>query len=794
MTSRTGRAMRAAPVPGWLGEALGAALSLLGAVAVFRVPSDPVPGSLGALCAAAAVGFGSGWWIVRSRHKEFALVLSTVIFVAVVVEAAVPQPWHHDLVDAGTWHRVAAELHVASGGRLLGACVLVGVAGALGRVALGRPSPIASTSYSAVAVLPAFALVTWSVAASPGVVAALLGAGIIVLAGAVLVSGDTQARGSLSDSETRRGRPTPWHRSLLLVLGPPLIVFWALVAAVGGSGAVGAGSSQSGSATAPTTEALVTSVIGFAQQDPNVLLFRAHTALPTYWQVAILTQQANGTWGVPTTVARAVRRGRDPGNGTTDPAANPTPTSLAADVTIDAYRGDLLPVPIGATQVRSPLTTQFVDGAVVQSQPTTSGEHYVVDVAPSASTASVGVDSSEESTAPGAPKSESIPPEVRRLARMVAGTEDQPEMVQRLVGWFQSGRFHYTTAEQPAPPPGVSPVAAFLTQTKTGNCQTFTDAFAAMAQALGIPVRVAIGFTSGASVTGGESLITGADAHTWPQVYLGSTVGWESVEPTPPSTVTVSPPIGLRGVNPALTPTTQPNLSPGVTPHGTNPVLGHAPTTGRPTTPATAAAAPPTTQVGERAGSTTSTPWSLLGGALLAILTCGGILLVARRRNMRTYEDPYEGTLQAWSHCERALAKAGFECTVGQTHVDLAFRVRETIEGNGGSAEAQEPLSADFEQLANDVETVALLESEARYAGWDVGHASASVATSAARRIRAVLRRRVVRRVLRDLREASISPGREDRGTQTAAQASTQGGADEAGGVFHGPDPAGIGR
>jgi transglutaminase-like putative cysteine protease len=540
----------------------------------------------------------------------------------------------------------------------------------------------------------------------------------------------------------------------------------------------------------------VTSVIGFAQEDPSVPLFRAHTALPTYWQVAILTGQANGTWRVPATVAREMRRGdNNADGGTSDPAADATAGSLDADVTIEAYRGDLLPVPIGATQVRSPLATHFVDGAVVQVRPTTSGEHYVVGVAPSDATSSVGVDSSEENTPPRVPTAASIPPEVRRLARgVVARAEDQEEMVQRLVDWFQSGRFHYTTAEQPVPPPGVAPVVAFLTQTKTGNCQTFTDAFAAMAQSLGLPVRVAIGFTSGTPVQGGESLITGADAHTWPQVYLGSSVGWESVEPTPPSIVAVAPPLGLRSVNPALTPTTQPDTFPGGSPHATNPVPAHAPAVGHATTPTAAEASPPTMQAAGRAGSIGSTPWSLLGGALLAILTCGGLLFVARRRTARAHQDPYEVVLEAWNHCARALAKAEFECVASQTHVDLACRLRRAIEGGGVGADPQEPLQADLEQLADDVETVALLETEARYAGWDVGSASASAAALAAGRVRATLRRRVVRRALRDVRMASISPGRENLGTLAATQASTQGGADEARGVLHGADPAGVGR
>jgi len=73
----------------------------------------------------------------------------------------------------------------------------------------------------------------------------------------------------------------------------------------------------------------------------------------------------------------------------------------------------------------------------------------------------------------------------------------------------------------------------FLTQTKAGFCQQYASAMAVLLRSLGIPARVAMGFTQGRydSATG-RWVVTTKDAHSWVEVNFGS-FGWLSFEPTP---------------------------------------------------------------------------------------------------------------------------------------------------------------------------------------------------------------------------------------------------------------------
>lgn len=72
----------------------------------------------------------------------------------------------------------------------------------------------------------------------------------------------------------------------------------------------------------------------------------------------------------------------------------------------------------------------------------------------------------------------------------------------------------------------------FLFETRTGYCEQFAGAYAAMARAIGLPARVAVGFTPGEPGPDGRYVVRGANGHAWPEVYLEG-YGWVPFEPTP---------------------------------------------------------------------------------------------------------------------------------------------------------------------------------------------------------------------------------------------------------------------
>lgn len=66
-----------------------------------------------------------------------------------------------------------------------------------------------------------------------------------------------------------------------------------------------------------------------------------------------------------------------------------------------------------------------------------------------------------------------------------------------------------------------------------GYCEQFASTFAAMARSLGIPARVAVGFTWGEWDEDRQRfVVSGKHAHAWPEVHFAG-VGWVVFDPTP---------------------------------------------------------------------------------------------------------------------------------------------------------------------------------------------------------------------------------------------------------------------
>jgi transglutaminase-like putative cysteine protease len=77
------------------------------------------------------------------------------------------------------------------------------------------------------------------------------------------------------------------------------------------------------------------------------------------------------------------------------------------------------------------------------------------------------------------------------------------------------------------------PIEQFLDE-RVGFCQQFSGTFAIMARVLGLPTRVAVGFTWGDPIAGQENTyqVTGRHTHAWPEVWFED-FGWVAFEPTP---------------------------------------------------------------------------------------------------------------------------------------------------------------------------------------------------------------------------------------------------------------------
>ncbi|MEU2153694.1 DUF3488 and transglutaminase-like domain-containing protein [Streptomyces sp. NPDC019396] len=124
-----------------------------------------------------------------------------------------------------------------------------------------------------------------------------------------------------------------------------------------------------------------------------------------------------------------------------------------------------------------------------------------------------------------------LPADVRETAVQVTkGATSDYERAVKLQDWFASkGGFTYSTRVQSGG--GAEGISRFL-KSKEGFCVHFSFSMAAMARTLGIPARVAVGFTPGSPVADGAVSVTNRDAHAWPELYFEG-AGWTRFEPTP---------------------------------------------------------------------------------------------------------------------------------------------------------------------------------------------------------------------------------------------------------------------
>src|SRR5258708_10546276 len=118
----------------------------------------------------------------------------------------------------------------------------------------------------------------------------------------------------------------------------------------------------------------------------------------------------------------------------------------------------------------------------------------------------------------------------RLAARIIKGARTPIEKALKLQNYFTSGKFAYSINVKL--PGSLAGLTQFLFHTRQGYCQQFAFAMAALAREVGIPSRIAVGYTAGHSEAHGLWKVTTADAHAWPELYIGD-VGWLRFEPTP---------------------------------------------------------------------------------------------------------------------------------------------------------------------------------------------------------------------------------------------------------------------
>lgn len=125
-----------------------------------------------------------------------------------------------------------------------------------------------------------------------------------------------------------------------------------------------------------------------------------------------------------------------------------------------------------------------------------------------------------------------FPDSVRSIAEQVTdGATSQYDAALRLQNFF---RDNYVYDLDIGAGHSERAIEQFVLEIRRGYCEQFAGSFAAMARSIGLPARVAVGFTPGNNNDVDPTLyrVRGEHAHAWPEVYLGE-YGWVMFEPTP---------------------------------------------------------------------------------------------------------------------------------------------------------------------------------------------------------------------------------------------------------------------
>jgi hypothetical protein len=203
----------------------------------------------------------------------------------------------------------------------------------------------------------------------------------------------------------------------------------------------------------------------------------------------------------------------------------------------------------------------------------------------------------------------------------------------------------------------------------------FATTMAVMARTLGIPARVGVGFLPGDTAEDGSRVVTGKEAHAWPELYFED-FGWVRFEPTP-AVQTGAPPVWS---DPFANVSAPEDVNDNRAPQG-------APTSGSTTAPED----DPGTATPETPAQQSSWwPIGLTAGAVLLVAGLGALVVVRRRSRLALDLTPE----QAWARLRARLASKGVTWTDATTPRDSVARVRDRVEESTGVALDDEAVAA----------------------------------------------------------------------------------------------------
>jgi hypothetical protein len=263
-----------------------------------------------------------------------------------------------------------------------------------------------------------------------------------------------------------------------------------------------------------------------------------------------------------------------------------------------------------------------------------------------------------------------VPDSARNLAREVTANAFTPfDRAIALQNFFRDN-FTYNTNVQLDD--SNNAIDVFL-RDREGFCQQFAGTFAVMARSIGLPSRVAVGYTPGQQDSDGVFHVFGRHAHAWPEVWFDG-IGWVAFEPTPQRGNGDTS--QFTGVAAAQATPGNPNGGTQDTTPATVRDPDREPTTSRPTDgrpnpgASTTTAAPVVATSGGSTGASSSVAVVLVSLVLLVVLwvlLAPRVIAAMTRRRQHT---PRDRVIAAWHRVCQELALAGAPPVGGATPLE----------------------------------------------------------------------------------------------------------------------------
>jgi hypothetical protein len=390
----------------------------------------------------------------------------------------------------------------------------------------------------------------------------------------------------------------------------------AVFTGVGTEGRLPGGESAGfGTASDPVGVRPFTSLRGQLERDRVVALFRVR-GLPQSGYLRAMTLRKfdpQQGWRVDGLI-----QGVDANNPLPLPEGMSTPTGRQVQVQIDpiGYRDPWLPVfgvPLGVFGM-GPNWRYDPAAGIVFTQTRQQSRPYVEQMLiPDPGPEQLRNATGPAQVDPAYLDSNGVSPEIKDLARQITARARTPfDKTVALNRFFTDPANGFTYELQTAPPSSNDALSDFLFRGRRGYCEQYASSMAVLLRAIGIPSRVAVGFTSGYR-DGDQRVITTNDAHAWVEAYFPG-YGWITFDPTPLGDGRTSLPSYVdRELHPPQQLAPLPGQPPPPGPMNTPQQPPGQPAEGHPDQPGT----PPTS------GGDTSNVWSVLALSALVLALLG---------------------------------------------------------------------------------------------------------------------------------------------------------------------------